>query len=640
MNKLNFLSLILFGSLSLYSQKPSELMSEFEGRDAVRLEGRNETVLSVEDDKILITKRYSAKTFLNNKGVNGRGGVSLKYEPPFSEITDIDAYTLVPDFDRDRYKKERVRDIEDRKMIDDNVFHDGTRAKSFNFEGMMEGAITVLEYEEEYHEPFLVGREVFDPYIYSKSQHFTLEVEKGIEIEYSYFNCDSSFFKHWTEEKRGDIIHHWEIAEMNTRKYESGSPSSLYISPHIVYRIKSFQKSDGQIETVLGSVKDLHQYYQKFISELNSPDEELKTLTDSIIKGINEPRAKAKAIYDWVNHSIRYIAFEDGYGGFRPRNANLVCTKRYGDCKDMSNLMVQMMNYAGLEAYHVWIGTRDIPYTYEEVPTGLSDNHMIAALKLEDEIYFLDATNKTLPFPYASSFTQGKQALINIGPEEYLLKTVPVLDYRKNDDTDSCFITIEGGNNLKGSGTKHYGVYNRGQVLRVLERKDDEAFENWLTADLEKGDNRCKTNLKDYEITEDGFVLNYTMNLKDYARVVGAKTIINLNLEQILTNYILEEDRKNPMELNNTNLFKRYYQLSIPEGYTVDYLPENGSFEHPDFSFFIKYHQEGDKLIYEFEIALKSLFVEPESHEDWNKFIRSLRKNYQQTIILKSNDSK
>lgn len=639
MNKSHHLLLALICSLGLYGQKPSELIASYADKDAVRLEGSNKTTLSVKDDKILITKRYSAKTFLNTKGVNGRGEVSLKYEPPFSEITDIDAYTLVPDFDRDKYKKQKVRDIVDRKMIDEDVFHDGTRAKSFTFKGMMEGAITVLEYEEEYHEPFLVGREVFDPHIYSKTHTFSLEVEKGIEIEYSYFNSDSSFYNYWTEEKRGGIVHHWKIDEMETRKYEEGSPSGLYVSPHIVYRIKSYVKSDGQVEKVLGNVDDLHRYYQNFIDDLSAPNEELKAITDSLVKGISDPRAKAKAIYDWVNRSIRYIAFEDGYGGFKPRDANFVCTKRYGDCKDMSNLMVQMMNYVGLDAYHVWIGTRDIPYTYEEVPTGLSDNHMIAAVKLEGEIYFLDATNKMLPFPYQSSFTQGKQALINLGPDDYLLKTVPVLDHRLNDDTDSCFITLDGSSFI-GKGSKHYGIYNRAQALRLLERKDDEAFEDWLNADLEKGDNRCKSELLDYQISDEGFKVNYSMNLKDYARVVGDKTIINFNLQPFLSNYLLEEDRKNPMELVNTLLVKRYYELEIPEGQAVNYLPENSAFDHPKFSYFITYKSEGDKIIYEIEVALKSLFIETSDQKDWNLFIRSLRKSYQQTLILSPDDQK
>jgi hypothetical protein len=632
MNRFLLGGLVLLG-LNLGAQSPNSLMIEYTDEDVVRLENYSETVLSIDDDEILITNRIKLMTFINDKELNGRGEISLKYEPPFSEITDIDAYTLVPNLERDKYSKNRVRDIVDRKLIDEDVFHNGTRAKSFSFEGLTKGAITVLEYEEEYHEPFLVGREIFDPYVYSKSQVFMLVVEEGIEIEYDYFNCDSSFFEHSIEKKRGETIHRWSTKEMESRKYESGAPDRLYLSPHIVYRIKSFRKSDGTVEKVLGDVNDLHRYYQTFLDGLEAPNEELIGITDSLVKGLSSDRAKAKAIYDWVNHSIRYIAFEDGYGGFRPREANFVCTKRYGDCKDMGNLMVQMMNHAGLEAYHVWIGTRSIPYTYEQVPTGLSDNHMIAAVKLNDEYYFLDATNKFLPFPYPSSFTQGKQALINLGPDDFKLKMVPTLKAEQNHETDTCRFTLEEGS-LIGKGRKDYGIYHRSSVMRVLERKDEDALESFIKYDLEKGDNRCKSELVDYQDHDTSLTFNYTTKLNQYARETGDKLILNMNLEQLLASGKLEDDRENALELKNATLFKRYFELEIPENYTVSHLPEGSSFEHPKFGFEISYRQEGNIVIYEMEIALKALFVEKEELEDWNNFIRALRKEYQQTLIL------
>lgn len=618
---------------SLMAQSPKSLMEEYENEDVVRLENYSETVLSLDDDEIVITNRIKLMTFINDKELNARGEISLKYEPPFSKITDINAYTLVPDWEKNKYKKSRISAITDRKVIDEDVFHDGTRAKSFNFEGLMQGAITVLEYEEEYYEPFLVGREIFDPYVLSKSQEFMLVVEDGIEIQYDYYNCDSSFFEHSVLREKDKTIHRWSTPEMKKRKWESGSPDRLYLSPHIVYRIKSFTKKDGSKEKVLANVDDLHQYYQTFLDGLESPNEELIALTDSITNGISSDWDKAKAIYDWVNHSIRYIAFEDGYGGFRPREANFVCTKRYGDCKDMGNLIVQMMNHAGLEAYHVWIGTRSIPYTYEQVPTGLSDNHMIAAVKLDGQIYFLDATNKFLPFSYPSSFIQGKQALINMGPNTYELKMVPTLKPAQNHETDSCYFELK-DNDLVGTGRKDYGIYHRATLMRVLERKDEEALDDFIKYDLEKGDNRCKSELIAVDDKDSAISLSYTTTIPKYVRETGDKLIINFNLEQLLASGKLEDDRENPMELKNTTLFKRHFELTIPANYTLSHLPEGSRYENPKFAYQISYKQEDNKVIYDLEISLNELFIEKAEIEAWNDFIRALRKEYQQTLIL------
>tara|TARA_R110002050_G_scaffold299486_2_gene465307 strand:- start:2767 stop:4686 length:1920 start_codon:yes stop_codon:yes gene_type:complete len=631
------LAFFLFFSFSLWGQSPKNLSEEFKDKSFVQLDGQNITSLEIVDDEILITNKFYSKTFVNDINVNGRGEVSLSYEPPFSEITKIDAFTLIPDFEKDKYHKQKVRDINDRKIIDYNVFHDGTRAKSFKFEGLVKGAVTVLEYEEEFREPFLVGREIFDRNRFSKKQHFSLVVENGIDINIKYFNCDSSFFEHWIEKKRKETIYHWQVSNLEAREWEYGSPSGLYTSPHILYRINSFVNSKNEVQNVLRNVSDLHKNYQRFLKPLSSPNSDLMRLTDSLIEDIKSPMEKARVIYDWVNHSIRYIAYEDGYGGFQPRDANLVYSKRYGDCKDMGNLIVQMMQYAGLNAHHVWIGTRDIPYTYEEVPTALADNHMIAALKLEGEFYFLDATNKFLPFPNPSSFIQGKQALINLGPDEFLLKTVPTLSPEQNAEIDSCFLKLK-NTNLVGTGHKHYGVYHRSSVLRVLERKDEEALDAFLKSDLEKGDNRCKTVMTAIQTSDDGVNLDYTMQLSNYARKASDKLIINLNLEQVLSGNNVEVDRKNPLEFKNTVQFKRYFEIEIPEGMHVSFLPEGDSFGHEKFDFELNYSIQNNKVIYDLEISLKSIFIMPEDFAEWNKLIQKLRKNYQQTLIIEPNE--
>ena len=72
--------------------------------------------------------------------------------------------------------------------------------------------------------------------------------------------------------------------------------------------------------------------------------------------------AKARRIYKWVQQNIKYVAFEDGMEGFIPRDASLVCSRRYGDCKDMASILTKMLQYSGVEACFVWIGTRSLPY--------------------------------------------------------------------------------------------------------------------------------------------------------------------------------------------------------------------------------------------------------------------------------------
>ena len=54
----------------------------------------------------------------------------------------------------------------------------------------------------------------------------------------------------------------------------------------------------------------------------------------------------------------------------------------------MASLIVTMLKVAGVKSYRTWIGTRDLPYKYSQVPTPLVDNHMIATYIAADGQYY------------------------------------------------------------------------------------------------------------------------------------------------------------------------------------------------------------------------------------------------------------
>lgn len=121
------------------------------------------------------------------------------------------------------------------------------------------------------------------------------------------------------------------------------------------------------------------------------------------------------------------MAFEDGLGGFIPREAKTICDRQYGDCKDMANITTTMLKMAGIPAYLTWIGTRSIPYRYAEVPCPMADNHMICTYMIDGTYYFLDATGKDTPLGTPTSMIQGKEAMIGLGAGKFEIITVPAV---------------------------------------------------------------------------------------------------------------------------------------------------------------------------------------------------------------------
>jgi transglutaminase-like putative cysteine protease len=65
-----------------------------------------------------------------------------------------------------------------------------------------------------------------------------------------------------------------------------------------------------------------------------------------------------RAIAQFVQRDIRYVAIELGIGGWQAHPAADIFTHKYGDCKDKVTLMSSMLSEIGIESYYVSINTR------------------------------------------------------------------------------------------------------------------------------------------------------------------------------------------------------------------------------------------------------------------------------------------
>lgn len=105
----------------------------------------------------------------------------------------------------------------------------------------------------------------------------------------------------------------------------------------------------------------------------------------------------AKACFDYVKLNVKYIDIENGINAIIPRNCEKVLKNGLGDCKDMATLLTAIYRYFGLEAYCAVSRTNSKSGVFD-FPAIHQANHMICALNLEGEWYYLDATEDACLF--------------------------------------------------------------------------------------------------------------------------------------------------------------------------------------------------------------------------------------------------
>lgn len=615
------------------AQSFKEVIAQYPNEPAVFVNYRTALRLYIQNEQPVAERTQEHDLMVlseNNAGLFSRSAV---YHSGFNELTSLDAYTILPD----SKKKVPIGDRKTTASSSNAVFYDDVKETSFDFPSLSKGAIAHVQYTQ-----FLKEAHLLSPFFYSAGIPgievvFTVSVPAEIEINYIVKNDPKGLLQLNKERKRGQTIYTWTMRHVKNESSYGDAPDDRYFEPHVIVYITSFTNSSGK-HRFLQSVADLYKWNASFTAELNkTEDATLKRITDSITNDVTNKKLKAAAIYSWVQKNIRYVAFENGLEGFRPRQAAEVCSKRYGDCKDMSSIITQMLRMAGIEAYYTWIGTRDIPYEYSEVPLPIVDNHMISSAFIDNQWFFLDGTspNSTLSLP--PSAIQGKQALVGVGDTSYKVLVIPVIAAGTNTVEDSTIIHFT-ANGIAGTETVWYKGYFGEDIYNALLYRDEKSMKDYVKARVSKASNKYL--LGEYKIEQlpsenKTAVIYASFEIPDYGKKVGSEYYINLHLGKIFDNQTIDTSkRKVPREIEYLYEITSNHILQIPDGYKVAYKPDDISVETDYYTLSIKYKQIENKLFATQKLTNKILMLQPSQFVSWNKPLAKLQAHYKEQIVL------
>lgn len=610
-------------------------VTDYPGEHAVIVSDNEQVTVELVKNEIKITQeRYTETLYLDNlAGLYTEHSVDYS---DFDQLKSIEAATLTPK--KDKYSEIKIKDFSYEDKISQSVFFDGGKSVSFLYPKLEPGNKTYVKYTKEINEPRFLPSFYFQRGIPVKTSEFRITAHNDIDIGWKLFHTtDSSIQFSKIAEKNNRTTYVWTMSEVKKLEREPNAPDARYYSPHIITWIKSY-KSEGKTQTLLSDTKNLYQWYYSLIKESNKEESpELRAIADSLKAQSKTELENVKNIYYWVQDNIRYIAFEDGMGGFIPRSAKSVCEKRYGDCKDMASIIYKMLEYSGIKGHMTWIGSRDIPYNYSEISTPSVDNHMICSYIQGDQYYFLDATGQYTPFGTPTEFIQGKEALISIDENTFQIKKVPVMTHEKNQIIDSCWISLENGK-IQGKGICRSSGYDKISLTYSLVKHVNDQ-EKVLRSYCEKGSNKFL--IDSYKIhhlndKDQNLILDYQFNIDNYAKQAGNELYINMNMNKYNQNYTIKKDRVYPLDFEYLNKNTGTVILTIPQGYKVNYLPENVSVSQPEFGFSITYKKTGNTIEMTRTSYSNLLMLDNSQFENWNAMIKELNKAYAEVVVLKN----
>ncbi len=610
----------------------------FSNDNAVYLQKNENNVITFDNNQLKITRDDNEEVLLLGNNVNEYSERTVDYSG-FNELVSLDAKTMVPV--KNSYKSIPVSNIIAEKSTDDYIFYDDSWDKKVYYSNVQKGAKIELNYKINVKDPHLISPFYFADFDPCVESVCTYICPANVHLQYKLFNVDEKSVGFTKQQKGGNTVYTWRMKNVRKYEVEEQAPNPRYYFPHLIVYIADYTVKNKTIP-MLSSVKDLYHWYYAFIRDIDTAHATpaMAHIVDSLIARDKTENDKVKSIVYWVQNHVKYVAFEDGLQGFIPRQGNVVCDRRYGDCKDMASIITAMMHYAKIDCHLTWVGTDDIPYTYEQVTLPLNNNHMIATYINNGNYTFLDGTSQYLPYGMPSSFIQGKEALVAIDSSDYKVVIVPEMPAERNTDRDSINIDVS-SDVVKGTGVDLLTGYIRQKFNDSYADTKPGEIHKLLEKFTTMGSNKYKLDtawVTNKDNPDSALAVNYSFNIPSYISKSGNEIFINLNLLKEFFNDVMDTTIT---KLDTKRDYKyriiETYVLPYPTGYSLEYKPSDYSYTNNLFSFTAHYAAGNNKLVLHKEIIINSRFIKVSDYPAWNDMIHQLGKLYGEATILKKN---
>lgn len=595
------------------------------------------------DRKVVISNMQETYTYDLNK--NGEVQINAEYEITYKSIK-ASTVSFVEYYDNyseiKNVKIKGVKGISPKYGMykQENIFFSDAKACYFDVPFIQKDSEATVTYSKRYNDirRFLV-LPLAELY-YTNSRMIKFVIPDCLDIDIVSENLSENILisstKNEVKKTTTTIVN---ITNQTEYIVEDNSPHYMHSQPYIMMVPRESLGKNGNVK-YFKTLDGLYQWSKEPLLLMDNNLLLIKEKASELTKNCISDEEKIKELCKWVQQNIRYIAFVDGISAFKPDNAQDVITKKYGDCKGMSNLLKSLLIAEGFDARLVWVATTDAERDLNiENPMPFA-NHMICALYRNDSIYYFDPTVKSLIFGEIPEQIQGQKALIE-DDNKYIVNQIP--EYSANYNRDSLFV--------------NYSIVDNqliGKATRTFKGESKHSISYWMNT-MTETDKRYKTEefLKNGGIGDsifdihtkglDSFMpeisLTYEVNRKSSIDIFGDKLYLNLDETKDYQNAKIDiKKRKTGLKYQSKDYTVRVSELLIPNGYTANELPDNMNISREKYSFSIFYNREKDKITYRKEIFIFDPILEKTDFEQWNSDIDILRRAYGELVVLEKNN--
>jgi len=300
----------------------------------------------------------------------------------------------------------------------------------------------------------------------------------------------------------------------------------------------------------------------------------LKKTVEPIIAGKTTDLEKAIAIHDYVKNTIEWDGQED-YLAESPKD---VLEKKKGTSGDINLLLASMLEKAGLRPDMILLSTRDHGFIRKPYPMSKQFNYVVCRLAIDNAYWYLDATERFIPINVLPERCLNGEGLI---VSDVNMGWVPLQTRTKSKIIFNADVKIESGESTTGTITKLNDGYRAHEARRLHKRLGKEEYaktvSNRLNLSVEN------VSIEDVENIEKPVKEVFEINATD--AITANDNIIYIDPlfgQQLKENPLKQEKREYPVDYGSPQEELFIIKIQIPEGYTIEEMPQSKMFVLPD----------------------------------------------------------
>ena len=354
-----------------------------------------------------------------------------------------------------------------------------------------------------------------------------------------------------------------------------------------------------------------------------------------LTKGLSDDEAKARIVYQFVQDKVRYISVQVEIGGWKPMLASDVQRLSYGDCKALSNYTQNLLSAVGVKSYYTILYGDRGKESLETDVVAMQGNHAILGVQLGDEVKFLECTSQETPFGYMGRFTDDRKVLLLTEEGGKIVKTTK---YNQEDNTDllQAKLVLDETGNLSGEIVREAkGIFYSDRMN--LGHKDDKELSDYY---YETWSGINSLSVSDIELNNNKLDVIYDENLNckvtSYATSISDDMLIRANPFALSRNAIPPRyrDRKTGFINLRGTIEEQSIQITIPEGYAVNALPEAVEYTEEFGDYQVSYELKDDKLICKRILKFKEGDFGVEAYEKYRDLYKKIGKHDNQKLLI------